>query len=291
MKETVRQAALKPPLAGCSRKVCYLADFFPSRIQQLVYMKKAILHTVLGFALLSGCGALKINDRSALETGSGPNIREQLANQQAMIDDLQKEIQKLRGRIQETENSLKEKTNELQASDNKIQSQLSRLDTESASQKGRIEHLEQYLNMESKEKSGLFTPSGDSTEKEITENEAYELAKKKFERGDLQGAREAFKEFIKKYPNSEQTDNAIFWIGETYFHEKWYEKAILEYQKVIDQYPKGNKVPAALLKQGISFFLHGDKTSAQLIMKELMDKYPNSNESKIAAKKLKEFEQ
>ena len=53
---------------------------------------------------------------------------------------------------------------------------------------------------------------------------------------------------IQNHPKSSNADNAQFWIGETYYKEKWYEKAILEYQKVIEKYPSGNKAPAALLK-------------------------------------------
>ncbi|MCJ7772963.1 MAG: hypothetical protein MUP22_07510, partial [Desulfobacterales bacterium] len=103
-------------------------------------MKKAILIIFLGLFVLSGCSVFGVNSRTtALETsGSGQTIREQLAEQQTMIDDLQKEIQKLRGRIQETENSLKQKTKELEESDSKTQSQLSRLDTEANSNKERV---------------------------------------------------------------------------------------------------------------------------------------------------------
>ncbi len=277
-----------PDIVSCLN---FYYDYMASFIKHFMTIKTAIVHILLIPFILSGCGALGVNNRlTALEqSGGGKSIQEQLAEQQALIDDLQKEIQTLRGRIQEAENSLKQKTKKLEESDSRIQSQFSRLDNETNSNKERIDYLEHYINIETSEKSGLFEQSGNSAGKEVTETDAYALAKQKFERGDLQGAREAFKEFIEKYPNSEQIDNAIFWIGETYFHEKWYEKAILEYQKILDQYPKGNKVPAALLKQGISFFLHGDKTSATLIMKELIEKYPETSESKIAAKKLNEF--
>ena len=259
-------------------------------------MKKAILNIFIGLTVLSGCAVFGVNEPLE-KSGNGVNIRKQLAEQQAMIDSLQKEIQTLRGRLQENENQLKKKTTDLQEANSKAQSQFSRLDSETQSNKERIENLEKYLNVESSEESSLFKESGDSADKEITENESYALAKQKFERGDHQGARAAFKEFIKKYPTSEQADNALFWIGETYFHEKWYEKAILEYEKVIVEYPKGNKVPAALLKQGISFYLHGEmekdekfKETAIGVMKELIDKYPKSSEATIAAKKLKEYQ-
>jgi len=95
--------------------------------------------------------------------------------------------------------------------------------------------------------------------------------------------------FLKRFPTAKNADNAQFWIGETYYREKWYEKAILEYQKVIEKYPKGNKVPASLLKQGLAFYSIGDKANARLIMNELIAKYPHSREAKIARKKLKSF--
>jgi len=115
------------------------------------------------------------------------------------------------------------------------------------------------------------------------------LAKQAFDQGDFETAREGFQKLIKQHPKSKNADNAQFWIGEIYYREKWYEKAIIEYQNVIEKHPKGNKVPASLLKQGFAFYNLGDKANARLILTELLKKYPKSNESKIARQKLKEF--
>ena len=115
------------------------------------------------------------------------------------------------------------------------------------------------------------------------------LAKEAFDKGDFESAREGFQKLLKRYPDSENADNAQFWIGETYYREQWYEKAILEYQKVIEKYPEGNKVQASLLKQGFAFKNLGDKANAGLILKELVKKYPDSTEAEIARKKLQEF--
>ena len=115
------------------------------------------------------------------------------------------------------------------------------------------------------------------------------MAKQAFDQGDFETAREGFQELIKQHPKSKNADNAQFWIGEIYYREKWYEKAIIEYQKVIEKHPKGNKVPASLLKQGFAFYNLGDKANARLILTELIKKYPKSNESNIARQKLKGF--
>ena len=102
----------------------------------------------------------------------------------------------------------------------------------------------------------------------------YAKGREAFDREDYEGARKAFESLIKQYPQSDQADNAQFWIGDTYYRQGWYEKAILEYQKVIENYPKGNKVPAALLKQGMAFTELGDKENATFIFKEIMSRSP-----------------
>lgn len=112
--------------------------------------------------------------------------------------------------------------------------------------------------------------------------EAYET----FQRGDLDGARGKFEAFLKQYPNMELSDNAQFWIGETYYLQKDFEKAILEYEKAITKYPEGDKIPAALLKQGLAFLELGDKVNARNLLKRVTDRYPQTEQAEIARKRL-----
>jgi len=107
-----------------------------------------------------------------------------------------------------------------------------------------------------------------------------------YDQKDYKSAKDGFDFYIKKYPKSDNTDNAQFWIGEIYYTRKWYEKAILEYQKVIENYKGGNKVPAAYLKQGLSFLNLGEKESADMILNELIKKFPDSKEAGLAKKKV-----
>ena len=155
----------------------------------------------------------------------------------------------------------------------------------------RIHRIEAYLGMEPAEErsvSARKSGKGAKTEpsKKLTGDRLYAAAKELFDKGNYDTARSQFLKFLKENPKSENADNAQFWIGETYYHQKWYEKAILEYQKVIEKYPKTNKVPSALLKQGLAFSKIGDKGNARLILKELVRKFPESTETQIAEKKL-----
>jgi tol-pal system protein YbgF len=119
--------------------------------------------------------------------------------------------------------------------------------------------------------------------------ELYDEAKQAYDHGDLEKARNGFESIIKAFPKCEEAAAAQFWIGETYYQVRWYEKAILEYQKVIENYPDANKVAAALLKQGLAFLNIGDKIRSRLILQDLVRRYPSSNEGRIADVKLKEL--
>jgi tol-pal system protein YbgF len=156
----------------------------------------------------------------------------------------------------------------------------------------RIVRIEQYLGMEPSEKLvPSDTEQGEGVkgklEAEETDEGLYAKAKQHFDKGEYENARELFRSFLKQYPKSKSGDNAQFWLGEIYYREKWYEKAILEYQKVIENYPKGNKTPSALLKQGLAFLSLDDKANARLILKELIRKFPDTNEANVAKNKLK----
>ncbi|OGP62725.1 MAG: tol-pal system protein YbgF [Deltaproteobacteria bacterium RBG_13_47_9] len=114
----------------------------------------------------------------------------------------------------------------------------------------------------------------------------YKDAYETLQRGDLEGARRKFEAFLKQYPNIELSDNAQFWIGETYFLKKDFEKAILEYEKTIAKYPEGDKISAALLKQALAFLEIGDKSTARNLLRRVIERYPHSDQAEMAKKRL-----
>ena len=214
-------------------------------------------------------------------------LRKQSAGLRAVLEEMNEDIRILSGRIEEMEYSIKQQERKAEALEIKRQEKLDRLEQRMDQNSEQIQGMQQYLNLESTKKSMAVATPGGAAKKPVSEEEIYRSAKQAFDQGDSEAARRGFQEFIKRYPKSNNADNAQFWIGEIYYREKWYEKAILEYQNVIEKYPRGNKVPAALLKQGLAFSNIGDKANARLILEELGRKYPKSNEAKVAAEKLK----
>jgi tol-pal system protein YbgF len=173
---------------------------------------------------------------------------------------------------------------------------LDRMDRAVSSNHSRITRLETYMGFEPTvpgvdDTDGPESDAGGGqTAVPVSDKTAYEQAKRAFDNGEMEAARIQFENFINRFPKSPLAGNARFWIADSYYVEKWYEKAILEYQKVLEQYPDSNKTAAARLKQGYAFAELGEHANARLILNELITRYPDSREAGFAKEKLKKLQ-
>ncbi len=279
-------------------------------------MKQLLTITFVLTMLLGGCAArtdiLVLDERlAALENkvqrqqtsiqkagkstaSKEKTLRNQSASLRVQLDAVREETMILRGKLEEIEFLLQRERKEVGESDKLRKVQLDRMREDLQAANSRIAQIERYLDLNTAAVVGGSQPVKPAAPartgtKALTENEIYKLAKQAFDKGEYDSAREGFQELIKRYPKSKNADNAQFWIGEIYYLEKWYEKAIVEYQKVVESYPKGNKVRSALLKQGYAFANIGDTANASLILKDLIRRHPDSNEATIAKRKLKQL--
>ncbi len=217
--------------------------------------------------------------------GNSRNLsQEEYAELQYNIQTFKENFQRLEGLIQEINFKFEKYS---QKDMEGLDKQLEQLDHAVSKNYEKVIRLEKYMGFEP-------TIAKDSSEKQetqensgkLSEQELYTFAKKLFDDGEKENARIQFENFINRYPDSDNADNARFWIADSYYSEKWFEKAILEYQKVLEKYPDSNKMAAARLKQGYAFAELGEKANARLILKELLKKHPDSNEARYAQKKL-----
>ena len=98
-----------------------------------------------------------------------------------------------------------------------------------------------------------------------------------------------FQDFLKRYPRHDLSDNAQYWIGETYYYLKDYANAMVAFEKVITHYAEGNKTPDALLKMGYTYVALEDYTNARVFLKRVIDNYPVSECEPKARAKLQEI--
>ena len=112
-----------------------------------------------------------------------------------------------------------------------------------------------------------------------------------FRDGDLEGARQGFAGFLSEYPHSSLAPNARFWLGESYYGKKDFQKAIDAYDKVEIDYPSSEKVPAALLKKGYAYLAMKDLKRAHSAFRQVMTLYPGSAEAGRASDKLAQLKE
>lgn len=115
---------------------------------------------------------------------------------------------------------------------------------------------------------------------------AYSAAYSDISAGRYDLARDAFREYLRHYPDTEVSDNAQYWIGECLYATGDFKGAIVEFQKVVDVYPKGDKVPAALFKTGVSQARLKQDEAAKKSFRQLIFKYPKSPEAAQAKERL-----
>jgi tol-pal system protein YbgF len=215
------------------------------------------------------------------------------------LENLQSETRALSTDIEEYKELLKTPSKEMDRIKEEMDSRLKILEERRKNQEEKIREIENRLKESSGSTTGLtlksMEPETSASAKEISAElkgvstgmgDFYKDAYETYHKGDLEGARRKFEAFLKQYPNTELSDNAQFWIGETYYLRKDYERAILEYEKAIVKYPEGDKIPAALFKQALAFLELGDKTNAKNLLKRVIEKYPQSDQAETAKKKL-----
>jgi len=122
----------------------------------------------------------------------------------------------------------------------------------------------------------------------LSGEELYNQAYLDFTRGEYDLAIQGFQSYLRKFSNTELSDNAQYWIGECYYSKGDYIRAIEEFKKVEANYPQGNKVPAAIYKIGLTNLKLGQKKEGESYLKRVIKFFPNSLEAERAKEKLRE---
>jgi len=250
---------------------------------------------------------LKEKSAGAVKEDSFSAVRESQASMTSRVNELSSSLQEMRGKFEENryfvEKTLKESAAEreiLRAQISSLESQVKLLKDRMAAIEGGPRHKEEAA--EQQPPSALTEVPGKTTEpatpvqspeKNDVQDEkakAYDAAYQAFKGKKYKEAREKFEAFMKAYPKNELTDNAQFWIAETYYAEKYYEDAILAYESLLKKYPDSKKTSSALLKQAFSFIEIGDAKTGKIILNKLIEKHPDSKETELAKKKLAELD-
>jgi tol-pal system protein YbgF len=90
-------------------------------------------------------------------------------------------------------------------------------------------------------------------------------------------AEAVFKEFVTKYNKHDLTGNAYYWLGETYYARKQYDKSAVQFLKGYQDYPKSAKAADNLLKLGMSLGNLDQKKEACATLGRLNSQFPQAS--------------
>tara|TARA_B100000676_G_scaffold224626_1_gene222082 strand:- start:26997 stop:27887 length:891 start_codon:yes stop_codon:yes gene_type:complete len=103
----------------------------------------------------------------------------------------------------------------------------------------------------------------------------YKVAHQLYTRGNYKNSLEKFKFLLDNNIPIDLADNCQFWIGQIYFSNKDYVKAIYEFEKVL-AYKESNKKSESIYKIGLSNLKLGNNTDAKKMFQDILDNYPKS---------------
>jgi tol-pal system protein YbgF len=216
------------------------------------------------------------------------------------IQSLTSEFQVLTGRFEEARYVSEKSASELLEGREMLLEKLKEVKLEVADLKEKITQTENEIEAirvsrkageikkTKKEKKKKTVVSGKKEEPQNTEiRDIYLAGYQALKKGEVADAREKFTSLLEDYSENEYSDNARFWIGETYYNEGNFEEAILAYEELFKEHPKSDKIPGAMLKQGLAFYSLKDQKTGKIILGKLIEKYPDSEQAKLAKKKMK----
>ncbi len=198
-----------------------------------------------------------------------------------------KDIQQLTGNLEKLRHSYEENKKESIKGDEALRNELNNLKVAVEEINKKVKQLEQSFAPIKKEE-GQVKGLEEKTVEKPDMKEVYMTAYEAFKAGKTKEARDMFISFLKDYPDNEYSDNARFWIAESYYKDGNYDDAILAYEELLRKSPESDKIPAAMLKQGMAFYELKDKKTGRLILERLIEKFPDSEQATTAKKKLKE---
>ncbi len=129
---------------------------------------------------------------------------------------------------------------------------------------------------------------GSSVEEEKDHYTAAYLALKS---GRYEEAINNFRDLLKAHPNSAYSDQAYYWLGESYLAQNNIARAIGNFEWMVSHYPESTKHAVAMLKLGMAYQTQGRSGEARDILRRLIDTHgdsPSAEEARVLLQSITE---
>jgi len=100
-------------------------------------------------------------------------------------------------------------------------------------------------------------------------------------------AAEQFQIFLGQYPSSDYSDNAQYWLGESYYVTRNYDIALEAFQGLLNYYPDSPKIADGLLKIGYTHYELKQWDQARAALTQVQEQYPGTTLARLAGSRLR----
>lgn len=114
----------------------------------------------------------------------------------------------------------------------------------------------------------------------------YQAAFELLKQGRYDQASLAFRQFLAAFPGSNLSDNAQYWLAESYYVTQKYKEALPEFETVIARYPQSRKIPDALLKMGYCNYELKRYEAARKALTTVKENYAETTAARLAGQRL-----
>jgi tol-pal system protein YbgF len=244
-------------------------------------MKKILIIVVLliGLIFLSGCAT-----------------RRQMAETNLQIVELRREHRQLLAAIARMDTSIVEQSTlskklsaDLKLSMTAIEERM--LLVESSLEDAGTRFSRAVETMETRRPKPAVSDSADTSKAtgELDPQKIYNAAYYDVIKGNYKMAVKGFEEYLKQYPQTGLSDNAVYWIGECYYIQKDYPNAQQAFTRLTSEYPKSEHLASAKLKLGMSLYNQRYKTKAKQYFQDVVQEFPGTEEANQAAEMLQRY--
>ncbi len=227
-----------------------------------------------------------------LASGAGCATKKELQIFRGELSDLQRELKLLQRREAELATEVKEgerRLAELAISMRESEARLKRAERQLGIATERLEKLagRSAQRAEKRPPPDSRPRAFEGIDRSLKPVPLYERSLRNYRAGLHRMALQGFEEFLRLFPQHRLSENAQYWLGESYYAARDYARARAEFEKVLKGWPGGRKEPDAMLKVGLCLLALGEGEGGRKALRELIRRHPRHRASEIARKRLK----
>jgi len=218
------------------------------------------------------------------------DLEDRLVILERIVDSRTESQLRMQGQLNELQNDIDEMRGSIELHNHQLEKLLERqrelfleLDT-------RFENMQQDSNSLANDIANINTSSStgvSASGQGAGEQGAYQAAVNLILKDkDYDKAVPAFQAFLAKYPNSDLTANAHYWLGQLLFNKQNFVEAKKQFQQVVSKFDSSPKRADSMLKLGLIEKSAGNISAANTLFKQVVNEYPDSTPARLASQQL-----